>query len=127
GRIAQANELFAKAAELVPEELEFKAYLGYTRFRMHVGKDDMAASSGLESMRDVLKERDNLDNVWVLMGLVHRLRGDDPAARRAFIKALQIKPSNPDAVREMKRLEQSRAENKEEAKPGFFARLFGKK
>jgi tetratricopeptide (TPR) repeat protein len=127
GRIAQANELFTKAMELVPEELEFKAYLGYTRYRMFAGKDDLAASSGLESMRDVLKERDNLDNVWVLMGLIHRLRGDDPAARRAFIKALQIKPSNPDAVREMKRLEQSRAEGKEEAKPGFFARLFGKK
>ncbi len=127
GRIAQANELFTKAAELVPEELEFKAYLGYTRFRMHAGKDDIAASSGLESMREVLKERENLDNVWVLMGLVHRLRGDDAAARRAFIKALQIKPSNPDAVREMKRLEQTRSDAKEESKPGFFARLFGKK
>ena len=134
GRVAQAHDLLTRACELVPEELEFKGYLGYTTFRVHFGKNDAKndemALAGLESLRAVLKEREQLDNVWVLLGLIQRQRGDDTAARRAFIKALQIKPSNPDAVREMKRLEQTKAAAQEEAKSatgGFFSRLFGKK
>ena len=130
GRVAQAHELLTRAVELVPEELEFKAYLGYTTFRIHWGKNEEQALAGLESLRAALKEREQMDNAWVLLGLIQRQRGDDTAARRAFIKALQIKPSNPDAVREMKRLEQTKAAAQEEAKAatgGFFSRLFGRK
>lgn len=130
GRVAQAHELLTRSVESVPEEQEFKAYLGYTTFRVHWGKDEERALAGLESLRAALKEREQMDGAWVLLGLIQRQRGDDTAARRAFIKALQIKPSNPDAVREMKRLEQTKAAAQEEAKAasgGFFSRLFGRK
>lgn len=130
GRIAAANDFFLKACDLVPEELEFQAYLGYTRFRIHQGKDENIASAGVETIRAALKQKENLDNVWVLLGMVQRVKGDDAAARRSFIKALQLKPSNPDAMREMKRLEQTRqqaAEEPKKAEGGFFSRLFGRK
>jgi curved DNA-binding protein CbpA len=130
GRISPANDCFVKACELVPEETEFAAYLGYTRFRMHQGKNEAEANAGVETIRAALKEKENLDNVWVLLGMIQRLKGDDAAARRSFIKALQIKPANPDAAREMKRLEQTRQQAAEEPKAGgggFFSRLFGKK
>lgn len=130
GRIAQAHELFAKAHELVPQENEFGAYLGYTRFRVAHGKDEAAASAGYDQLREALKVNEQLDNVWVLLGMMQRIKGDDTAARRSFIKALQLKPANPDAMREMKRLEQTRSTTAEEQKTsagGFFSRLFGRK
>ena len=130
GRIAQAHELFHKAHELVPQENEFVAYLGYTSFRVAQGKDEAAAAVGYDLVREALKVNDQLDNVWVLLGMMQRIKGDDPAARRAFIKALQLKPANPDAMREMKRLEQTRSTTAEEQKTasgGFFSRLFGRK
>jgi curved DNA-binding protein CbpA len=132
GRIAQAHDLFSSACTLVPEEPEFRAYKAYTSFRIQYGKDDEAAMTALEQIRDCLKEKESLDNVWVLLGMAQRVRGEDASARRAFIKALQLKPSNPDAVREMKRLEgvkgnEKPAEKAPDKAPGFFARLFGRK
>ena len=105
----------------------FRGYLGYTLFRIHTGKDDDLALKGAEQVRDVLKEKEQLDNVWVLMGMIHRTRGDDQAGRRCFIKALQLRPTNPDALREMKRMEQQKAPEPEAKSGGFFSRLFGKK
>jgi Tfp pilus assembly protein PilF len=65
------------------------------------------------------------------MGMVQRLRGNDAAARQAFVAALKLNPSNPDAMREMRRNERERKDTappgEEKPAAGFFARLFGKK
>lgn len=127
GRIAAAHELFKGAVALVPEEKEFVAYLAYTELRVTNGKDESAASDALERLKSVVESTEKLDNAWVLYGQALRLRGNDAGARKAFVRALQIKPANPDAERELKRMTAARQEQKEEAKGGFFSRWFGKK
>jgi curved DNA-binding protein CbpA len=128
GRLPAAHELFSRAHVAIPEEAEFAAYHGYTTFKLAHGRDEAAAVRGFEQLRAALKTNDKMDGAWVLLGMASRARGNDSAARSAFVTALKLKPSNPDAVREMRRLER----DKESPPPaagagGLFSRLFGKK
>ena len=129
GRLAQAHELFVRCAERVPEEHEFAAYAGYTTWRMYVGRDEMKAEAGGQRLADAVQRSERLDAGWVLVGLMQRAQGDDVAARHSFITALKLKPSNPDALREMKRLEAKKGPARPAAGDGggFFGKFFGKK
>jgi curved DNA-binding protein CbpA len=128
GRTPQAHELFSAAAERVPDEPEFQAYAGYTTFKLNQGRDERKAEEGAERILAALKVNERLDSAQVLIGLVHRARGDDVSAKRAFTAALKLKPSNPDAARELKRLESRPSPAPApEAGGGLFSRLFGKK
>lgn len=126
GRLAAAHDLFVRCAERVPEEHEFAAYAGYTTFKMHQGKDAEKAEAGVKRLFDAVQASERLDGGWVLIGLVHRAKNNDKAARDAFVAALKIKPSNPDATRELKRMEKEK-EAKQEDDASFISRLFGKK
>ncbi len=126
GRLAQAHEIFTRCAERVPEEHEFAAYAGYTTFKIHQGKDAEKAEAGAKRLFDAVQGSERLDAGWVLIGLVHKAKGNEKAARDAFVAALKIKPSNPDATRELKRMEKEK-EAKQEDDASFISRLFGKK
>ncbi len=128
GRVASAHEHFQRAALAVPDELEFNAYAAYTTFRLAHGRDESAAVAAASRLAAVLKENERLDAVWVLHGTVLRMNHRDTEAREAFVSALRIRPSNPDAVREMRRLERE----KDQPPPsggggGFLSKLLGKK
>ncbi|MFZ5479895.1 MAG: DnaJ domain-containing protein [Myxococcota bacterium] len=132
GRLPSAHDLFTRAANAVPEELEFGAYAGYTTFKLQNGRDEALAEGGVSRIRAALEANDRLDGVWVLLGLVHRAKGQEEAARRAFVSALKVKPANPDAARELKRLDREKeaaaaAAPPPDPKAGFFSKLFGKK
>ena len=114
-------------------ELEFRAYLGFTTFQLHKTGDVDAADRGKEMLKDVLernKEQDRkLDAAWVLMGRIFRDQGNDKGAKRCFRQALKLNPSNSDAVREMRRLAGGgpgrRKAEPEKKTGGFFSRWFG--
>lgn len=129
GRIAVAHECFLRVAAAIPEEAEFAAYAGYTSFRLNTGKDAEKAEAGLAQLRDAINRSERLDSGWVLLGHVHHSRGAAGESREAYIKALKINPSNPDAVRGMKRLERDKAATDEAASggSGLFRKLFGGK
>ena len=65
------------------------------------------------------------------MGRDSREKGENEKALRALRQALKFNPSNPDAVREMKRLTnksgRAQKQSKKEEKKGFFSRFFGGK
>ncbi|MBM4392051.1 MAG: DnaJ domain-containing protein [Deltaproteobacteria bacterium] len=126
GRLAQAHDIFTRCAERVPEEREFAAYAGYTTFKIHHGKDEAKAEAGAKRLFDAVQGSERLDSGWVLIGLVHRAKSNDKAAREAFVAALKIKPANPDAMRELKRMEKEK-EARQEDDASFISRLFGKK
>lgn len=131
GRIVQAHENFRAAVEAVPDELEFRAYYGFSTFMLNHKTDPQQAESGMEMLKEVLernKEQERkLDTAWVLLGRIYRERGEDRAAKRCFVQALRINPANPDAQREMRRLGSSDDKGKANEKKGLFSRLFGKK
>ena len=136
GQISRAHPYFEEAAEASPETLEFVAYYGYTTFSINRNSNPEEATLGLETLKRVLelnKEQEiKLDSAWALMGRAYREKEEPEKAIRALKQALRINPSNPDALREMKRLTDKttspkKKENKSEAKPGFFSRWFGGK
>lgn len=129
GRIGQAHEAFTSAASAVPEEMEFAAYAGYTTYRIHLGKNAEKAAEGLARLKAAVETSERLDTGWVLIGLIHHAKGEHAEARDAYIKALKIKPTNPDAVREMKRLERDKQTTADAAagSSSLFNRFFGSK
>lgn len=126
GRLAQAYELFNRAAAAVPEETEFAAYAGYLTFKFHHGRDAEKANAGVTRLREALAANEKLDAGWVLMGLVLHAQGQLTEAREAYVRALRIKPSNPDAVREMKRLEREKQATTADT-GSLFNKFFGTK
>lgn len=132
GRLAQAHEGFQRAAAAVPDELEFLGHAAYTTWRIESKRDPMAAEDALRRLASAVEQSGKLDSLYVLLGMIHRERGDINAARKAFVAALKLKPANPDAHREMKRLEREGGESagaaeKKSTGGGFFSKLFGKK
>ena len=127
GRLTVAHDLFHRASVALPEEPEFAAYAGYTTFKLHSSRDDAAADAGAAKIKAALEANEKLDGVWVLQGLVARARGKEDTARTAFVTALKLKPSNPDAARELRRLERDKETVPAPGAGGFFSRIFGKK
>ena len=58
------------------------------------------------------------------MGKVYNETGHPDLARRCFVRALKIQPTNPEATLEMKRLKEAKAP--QAAKGSFFKNLFSK-
>ena len=133
GRLSAAHKLFESAATAAPDELEFCAYRSYTTFALNRQTDMEAANNAVNDLKDILDANQNqqrrLDGGWVLLGRAYREMGDKDAAKRCLVQALRYNPANPDAPRELRRLEGKAAPQKGggEKKPGFFGKLFGKK
>ena len=139
GRIPQAHVNFQKAVEACPNELEFRAYLGFTTFHSFKNSDKEAALRGIDDIKEVIElnqgQERKLDSAWMLVGRAYRENNEPEKAKRALKQALRINPSNSDAVRELKRVMgggPKKAAAKEKAaepekKKGFFGGFFGKK
>lgn len=128
GRLPSAHELFQKATRVLPDDLELGAYAAFTTFKLAHGRDEAAAREAAKKVAAAVQANEKLDNVWVLYGVVLRMSGNEAAARRAFVAALKQRPTNPDAAREMKRLDREKdAASEAEAAGGLFSRFFKKK
>ena len=139
GRIPQAHTNFQKAVEACPNELEFRAYLGFTTFHSSKNSDKEAAQRGIDDIKEVIElnqgQERKLDSAWMLVGRAYRENNEPEKAKRALKQALRINPSNSDAVRELKRImggggKKSSTKDKSkdaEKKKGFFGGFFGKK
>ncbi len=129
GRISQAHKLFESASSSVPDEIEFEVYLAYTTFNMNRQTDPEKAGAAMERLKDALDANQNqerrLDGGWVLLGRAYRELGNNDAAKRCLVQALRFNPANPDATRELRRLEGGAPGGGK--KKGFFGKLFGGK
>ncbi|MEC7987570.1 MAG: J domain-containing protein [Myxococcota bacterium] len=141
GRIPQAHQNFQKAVEAYPDELEFRAYLGYTKFYTMRNSNKEAALDGIDEIREVIdinqSQERKLDSAWMLIGRAYRENEEPEKAKRALKQALKINPSNSDALKQLKRLmspnkqatQKSTTTSKKNDKKagGFFGGLWGKK
>ncbi len=134
GRLSAAHKLFESAAQAAPDELEFCAYKAYTTFALNRKTDMEAANNAINDLKDILDanshQQRRLDGGWVLLGRAYRELGEKDAAKRALVQALRFNAANPDAPRELRRLEGKSSAQKSgdsDAKPGFFKKLFGRK
>ena len=129
GRLQDAHAVFQRVAGEVPDSVEFTCYAAYTRLKL--ASDPREADAAADVLYNAVNGNETFDAGWVLLGMAMRQRGNDAAAQRCFVKALKIKPANPDAAREMRRLQReggdSGKEKTDSGGGGFFSRLFGKK
>ena len=110
----------------MPEDVELGAYAAFTTFKLMHGRDDAAAKEAAKKLAAAVQADDKRDNTWVLYGIVLRTLGNEAASRSAFVSALKLRPSNPDALREMRRLEREK-ETAASDSGGLFSRFFKKK
>lgn len=131
GRISQAHKLFESASSAVPDEIEFEVYLAYTTYNLNRQTDPERAKAAMDQLKDALEANQNqerrLDGGWVLMGRAYREQGNNEAAKRCLVQALRFNPANPDATRELRRLEGGSPGGAGPKKKGFFGKLFGGK
>lgn len=125
-KLSEAHEIFQEIVDAVPEEHEFRAHLGYTLFRLNLGKDEDKMEEGRDLIRGSVEAVAKMDKGWVLLGRTYAAENKFDVARKCFIKALKQNPSNPDAKLEMKRLERAKDEL-EKKNQGFFRSIFGSK
>lgn len=110
GATAGALPLFQAASEKAPDEVEFRAYYGYTLFFVNQRKDPTRAAEGFRILENAVAVNANqerrLDTLLVLQARALHQRGDLQAARRAVYNALKINAQNLDALRLMRRLQE---------------------
>ena len=108
GRLPQAHDLFGQAVAACPDELEFRAYFGYTTFATVRTTDPEGAREAIEIIREVIdlnqSQERRLDSAWVLLGRAYREIGENDFAKRILTNALKMNPNNGDALRELRRL-----------------------
>jgi tetratricopeptide (TPR) repeat protein len=112
GRIVQAHEILENCVVQVPDAPEFRAYLGYTTWKLNEERDPEAAQKGEDMLKAAMENSVKLDNGWVLLGLVYKAKDLEDMAKMTFVKALKINPSNEFAVREMKRLSRDKKDTR---------------
>ncbi len=122
-RYPQASELLRQALEQDPLHPQVRAYSAFATVKLNQGRSSPAVEDAVREVETVAREIPGAEWARVLLGKVRVARGDNAGAQRAFIEALKLNPSNPDATAEMWKLKGQRAE-KEAPTGGLFARLF---
>lgn len=122
-RYPQASELLSQALEQDPLHPQVRAYAAFATVKLNQGRPGPAVDAAVAEVETVAREIPGADWARVLLGKVRLARGDNAGAQRAFIEALKLNPSNPDATAEMWKLKGQKSE-KEAASGGLFSRLF---
>jgi|GEM_PF-1588125 len=127
GRTAQAIERFEAAVSMFGEEAEYLAYLGFALAK---------ARTSPERAQDLLKQATDMkpgaSKPWHLRGKAAIVNGDGKRAKAFLRKSLQIKPDDPEAVRDYRAADaltkssSGKGKGKEES-GGVFGGLFGRK
>jgi len=130
GRLVQAHAFFGEATANAPDELEFRAYHGFTTYKMNRKTDRAVAKAGIKTIHEVIeankKQSRKLDGAWVLLGRIYREEEHLDRAKTCMIQALKLNPANPDARRGLRRIKDLESE-KSSAKGGILGSIFGKK
>lgn len=110
GRIVESHPLFKNACEKCPEELEFRAWYGYTTFYLNFGRDEEAANKGLTMLRQAVEDNNRQerkhDAIWVLLAKAYHQRGDAMQARRTLVQVIKVNAANGEAVRLLRRIDE---------------------
>ncbi len=106
GQIVKARPCFEEVAQRVPEQAEFRVYLGYTLWRLERGRNPAEAARGRRMLEEAL-QAGGRDDAFVLLGRVCREEGDVEGAARAWARALASNPQNREALREVERVRQA--------------------
>jgi CheY-like chemotaxis protein/curved DNA-binding protein CbpA len=107
GDYAGASATFREAIELYPDEGEFYAWLGWSRFHL-APQSDAARDEALAALEKATALNPRSDKAWLFTGYLYLSKGRPDKAGRQFEKALQCNPDCTEALRELRALGQKR-------------------
>ncbi len=106
-----AYQSFRQAAELYPEEGEYLAYLGWTRF-LTAENDATAREEAVRALRRAAKLAPDSEKPFLLLGQLFKAIGRADNAERMFVKAVQLKSDCVEALRELRLINLRREKQK---------------
>jgi CheY-like chemotaxis protein/tetratricopeptide (TPR) repeat protein len=110
-RYNPAFEAFKEAVELYPQEGEYMAYLGWTRF-LSAQKDKGARKEAVKALKQALKLAPDSEKPYLLLGQLYKACEAEEHAERMFMKAVQQKPDCVEALRELRLINLRREKQK---------------
>ncbi|MCI0571285.1 MAG: DnaJ domain-containing protein [Myxococcaceae bacterium] len=100
-RFAEAAKLLDDAIALNPDEGEFYAWRGYSRF-FTLDDKISAKAQALRELQEALKRNERCVPAHYFTGQVIKLSGDAAGALKHFKRTLELKPDHIDAAREVR-------------------------
>jgi tetratricopeptide (TPR) repeat protein len=100
-KFPEAVKMLDEAIKANPEEGEFYSYRGYAKFYTFPDKK----AGHVEAMKDInvcVKKNPRCASVWYHQGVMSKLLGDIPGAKRHFQKTVECDASHIDAQRELR-------------------------
>ena len=110
-RYAAAFDDFRKAVELYPEEGDYLAHLGWTRY-LTAGHKPEAREESLRALKRAAKLAPDSEKPYLFLGLLHKAEGDAEKAERLFVKDVQLKSDCLEALRELRLINLRREKQK---------------
>jgi len=104
GVFDEAHALFREAVELYPEEGEFHAYLGWSRFRKDP-EDPRAMREAIDALERAVGLNPKSEKAYLFSGHVHKAAGNKEMAQKQFEKAIQVNPGCKEALEELSLLD----------------------
>lgn len=110
-RHAEAFEAFREAVELYPEEGEYLAYLGWTRY-LTDPDDPQARDEARKALKRSAKLAPDSEKPYLLLGLLCKGIGRIDQAERMFMRAVDQRSDCLDALRELRLINLRREKQK---------------
>jgi CheY-like chemotaxis protein/curved DNA-binding protein CbpA len=107
----EAFQAFRKAVELFPEEGEYLAHLGWSRY---LSEPDLgpAQQEAIRALRRAVKLAPDSEKPYLLLGQVYKGIGQAELAERMFVRAVQQKSDCVEALRELRLINLRREKQK---------------
>jgi hypothetical protein len=100
-KFPEAVKLFDEAIALNAEDPEFDAYRGYARFFTFPDKK-VGQTEAMKDITNCLKRNPSVVTAHFFQGMMAKIVGDLPAAKKHFTQTVKLDPKHIDAQRELR-------------------------
>ncbi|MBX7100655.1 MAG: response regulator [Myxococcaceae bacterium] len=98
-----AHRLFTEAIGLYPDEGEFHAWQGWSRFQLDP-RNAGEVTKAMSEIEHAIALNPKVDKSYLFLGYIHKATGRPDKAEKQFEKAIQANPDCTEALRELRLL-----------------------
>lgn len=121
-KFKEAQQAFAEALKLSPNEAEYLMYQAWSAYKAGPKKDELTINTRRQLLR-ATELNPKLSLAFLYLGYICKDEGEEREAQRRFERAIQCNPNCTEALREL-RLMNMRKEKSGKDKKGLFGKMF---